>query len=79
VAGEKKGALVVPRGAIVRDGEKRFVWVPDGGRARRREVAVGLMGLAEAEVTAGLAAGDAVLLPGTTPLADGERIQITRR
>ncbi|HSB36784.1 MAG TPA: efflux RND transporter periplasmic adaptor subunit [Thermoanaerobaculia bacterium] len=79
VAGEKKGALVVPRGAIVRDGEKRFVWVPDGGRARRRDVAVGLMGLAEAEVTAGLAAGDAVLLPGTTPLADGERIQITRR
>jgi HlyD family secretion protein len=79
VAGERKGALVVPRGAIVRDGERRFVWVPDGGRARRRDVTVGLMGLAEAEVTAGLAAGDAVLLPGATPLADGSRIQIVRR
>lgn len=79
VAGERKGALVVPRGAIVRDGERRFVWVPEGGRARRRDVTVGLMGLAEAEVTAGLAAGDVVLLPGATPLADGSRVQIVPR
>ena len=79
VAGEKKGALVVPRGAIVREGEKRFVWVPDGGRARRRDVTVGLMGLSDAEVTTGLAADDTVLLPGATPLADGARIEIARR
>ncbi len=79
VVGEKKGALVVPRGAVGRDGEKRFVWIADAGRARRRDVTVGLMGLTEAEVAAGLAVGDAVLLPGTTPLADGERVQIVRR
>jgi len=79
VAGEKKGALVVPRGAIVRDGEKRFVWVPNGGRASRRGVTVGLLGVSEAEVTAGLAAGETVLLPGATPLTDGARIEIVRR
>jgi HlyD family secretion protein len=79
VVGEKKGALVVPRGAVGRDGEGRFVWVADAGRARRHDVTVGLMGLTDAEVTGGLAEGDAVLLPGTTPLAEGERIQVVRR
>ena len=79
VAGERKGALVVPRGAIVRDGERRFVWVPDGAHARRRDVTVGLMGIAEAEVKSGLASGDPVLLPGATPLVDGMPIQVVRR
>jgi HlyD family secretion protein len=79
VVGERKGALVVPRGAIARDGERRFVWVADAGRARRHDVSVGLMGLMEAEVTSGLADGDAVLLPAGTPLAEGERIQVVRR
>jgi len=78
VVGEKRGALVVPRGAVARDGEKRFVWVADAGRAHRRDVAIGLMGLMETEVSAGLAEDDAVLLPGTTPLAEGERVQVVR-
>jgi HlyD family secretion protein len=76
VAGEKKGALVVPRAALQRDGEKRFVFLPVDGRARRRDVAVGLMGLTAVEVTSGLAEGDLVLLPGTTPLVDGARVLV---
>ncbi|HUM01693.1 MAG TPA: efflux RND transporter periplasmic adaptor subunit [Thermoanaerobaculia bacterium] len=76
VAGEKRGALVVPRAALQRDGERRFVFVPVDGRARRRDVAVGLMGLTAVEVTSGLAEGDVVLLPGTTPLSDGVRVLV---
>ncbi len=76
VAGEKKGALVIPRAALQRDGEKRFVFVPDKGRARRRDVGVGLMGLTAVEVTSGLAEGDVVLLPGTTPVTDGARVLV---
>ncbi len=79
VAGEKAGALVVPRGAILRDGEKRFVWIPDRGRARRRDVTVGLMGLTQVEVTSGLAEGDTVLLPGATVLAEGAPVQVAKR
>jgi HlyD family secretion protein len=76
VVGEKRGALVVPRAALQRDGERRFVFVPVDGRARRRDVGVGLLGLTAVEVTSGLAEGDVVLLPGTTPLADGARVLV---
>lgn len=74
VAGEKKGALVVPRGALLGEGAKRSVFVLRDGRAHRQDVSVGLIGINEVEVTAGLSEGDAVLLPGATPLVEGERV-----
>lgn len=79
VVGEKRGALTVPRAALVRDGTRRFVFVPDAGRARRREVGVGLVGLSDAEVASGVSEGDTVLLPGPLPLTDGARIRIATR
>jgi HlyD family secretion protein len=76
VVGEKKDALTVPRAALLRDGGRRYVFVAEGGRARRREIGVGLVGLSDVEVAIGLAAGDAVLLPGAVPLTDGAHIRI---
>lgn len=78
VAGEKKGALVVPRAALFRDGDKRFVWLLDGGKARRREVVVGLVGLSDVEITEGLKDQEPVLLPGASALSDGLRVAATR-
>src|SRR5262249_45905344 len=78
VAGEKADALVVPRAALVRGGARRFVYVYEDGRARRRNVSVGLMGLNEAEVASGLRENDRVILPGSTPLADGLRVRPAR-
>ncbi len=69
-----EGALVVPRAALGRDGERRFVFLLADSRARRRDVSVGLLGATEAEITSGLSAGDRVLLPGSTPLSDGARV-----
>ncbi len=74
VVGEKKGVLVVPRAALQRDGERRFVWILQDGRARRRDVVVGLVGLTEVEVTGGLADGDRVLMSGAVPLSEGLRV-----
>ncbi len=71
VAGEKASALVIPRAALQRNEDRRFVYVLDGGRAKVRDVSVGLIGLNEVEVTRGLADGDVVILPGDVPLADG--------
>ncbi|HEY6928607.1 MAG TPA: efflux RND transporter periplasmic adaptor subunit [Thermoanaerobaculia bacterium] len=71
VAGERKGVLAIPRAALLRDGERRYVYALERGRARRRDVAVGLIGLNDVEVTSGLAENDVVLLPGSVPLADG--------
>jgi HlyD family secretion protein len=77
VTGEKSAALVVPRASVFRDGEKRFVYVLDGGRARRRDVSVGLLGLNEVEIVGGLAEKDSVILPGATALSDGIRVRAT--
>lgn len=78
VTGEKSGTLVVPRASVLRDGEKRYVFVLEDGRARRRDVQVGLSGLNEVEIVSGLKEHDAVILPGSASLSDGLRVRPTR-
>ncbi|HTR04114.1 MAG TPA: efflux RND transporter periplasmic adaptor subunit [Thermoanaerobaculia bacterium] len=75
VTGEKTGALVVPRATLLRDGDKRYVYVLADGRARRRDVTVGLLGLSEVEVASGLGDADLVILPGATRLSEGLRVR----
>ena len=77
VTAERRGVLVIPRAAIFRDGARRIVYVPQSGKARRREVSVGVLGPTEAEVTAGLSAGERVVLPGATPLSDGVPVSVS--
>jgi HlyD family secretion protein len=79
VVGEKHGVLTIPRAALFRDGNRRFVYRLEEGRARRRDVSVGLIGLNDVEITNGLQENDSVILPGTVPLSDGLRITTTRR
>ena len=76
VAGEKSGALVIPRAALQRDGARRWIFVREDGRARRREVTVGLLGASDAEVTSGLREGEQVILPGAGALTDGLRVRV---
>lgn len=75
VTGEKKGTLVVPRASVLREGERRYVYLLDDGRARRREVRVGLTGLTEVEILGGLTEKDTVILPGSASLSDGLRVR----
>ncbi len=75
VAGEKSNTLVVPRASVLRDGEKRFLYLAEDGRARRREVQVGLSGLTEVEILGGVSEKDAVILPGSTALSEGLRVR----
>jgi HlyD family secretion protein len=75
VVGDRKDVLVVPRGALRREGDQRYVLVVRDGRAERRQVKVGLIGLSQVEVLEGLTAGDEVILPGATPIAPGQRVR----
>jgi RND family efflux transporter MFP subunit len=77
VAGEKSDTLVVPRASVLRDGDKRYLYVAEDGRARRREVQVGLSGLTEVEILGGVSEKDAVILPGSTTLSEGLRVRPT--
>jgi HlyD family secretion protein len=72
------GALLVPSGALVRDGAQWRVFVIDGGRARARAVQVRDRNADVAWIDDGLADGETVLLyPGTT-IGDGQRVTVRR-
>lgn len=75
VTGEKSGTLVVPRASVLKDGERRYVYLLDDGRARRRDVQVGLTGLNDVEIVSGLSEKDRVIMPGSAPLSDGLRVR----
>ncbi len=55
------------------------VWVVQEGRVERREVTLGLRGLAMTEVLDGLAAGDRVLADPMATLEEGARVRFTQR
>jgi RND family efflux transporter MFP subunit len=78
VAGEKSATLVVPRASVMRDGERRYLYLLEGGRARRREIQVGLSGLNEVEIVGGVSEKDVVILPGSTSLSEGLRVRPSR-
>ncbi len=74
VTSEKRGALTISRAALFRDGNRRFVYRLEDGRARRREVSIGLVGTNDVEITNGLQENDVVILPEAVPLSDGQRV-----
>ena len=76
IVGEKPSALVIPRGALLRDGSARFVFREVDGEARRTPVTVGLIAPTEVEIASGLSEGDRVILPGNAVLRDGEAVKV---
>jgi multidrug resistance efflux pump len=71
---ERPTALVVPRGAVYIDGDKRFVYQVDGDRIHRRNITVGIANPTKIEVLSGLSQGDMVALPGEVSLKENLRI-----
>jgi len=78
VVGERSAVLTVPRAALQREGERRFVFRLRDGRAERQDVAVGLIGSNDVEVTRGLSEGEQVILPGTRQISDGQPVVVAR-
>lgn len=75
--GRRDRAIVVPNDALAStEGRHSELWLVSDGRAVRRRVALGLRGLARTEITAGLRAGDWVLMDAGAALAPGERVRV---
>lgn len=68
----------VPAQAVVREGPRRFVWVAEGGVARRREVQAEPVTPQWTRVRAGVGAGDAVVVEGVAGLTDGARVAVAQ-
>ncbi len=78
VTGRRKGVLQVPRTALLgwdRAAGTAALFVIEGGVARRREVATGAVRGESVEITAGLIAGDRVVVRGGFTLKDGDPVR----
>jgi len=69
-AGEEEG-IVIPKEAVLREGEKSFVWLIKDGRVTRREVATGRSDGSNVIVKSGLNEGEAVAVTGLDALREG--------
>jgi HlyD family secretion protein len=73
---ERKGVLTLPRAAVEVAGAKRYVYLVDGDRLRKREIRVGVSNDTQFEIAEGLNEGDTVALPGDITLQDGLSVQV---
>jgi HlyD family secretion protein len=71
---ERTGTLVVPRGAIFIEGDKRYVYRVVNDRIYRQMIKVGIANPTKIEVLSGLHEGDVVALPGEVTLKENLRI-----
>lgn len=76
-AEERRDAIVVPVGAIVRDGAETAVFVVNDGKAERRAVETGISDGRSIEVRSGLKVGDRTITSGQAGLPDGATVRVT--
>ena len=75
--GRRDRALVAPNDALAAmDGNRAELWLVVNGRATRRQVQLGLRGLTQTEVTAGLRVGDWILADAQAAVKPGDRVRV---
>ncbi len=68
--------LAIPSEAVVERGQVQSVFVADGGVARVRLVTLGTSAAGQREVLSGLAAGEMIVVPIPSQLADGAKVEV---
>jgi RND family efflux transporter MFP subunit len=76
---ERPGALVVPRGAVFIEGDKRFVFRVEQDRLHLNAVKIGIANPTKMEILSGLSEGDVVALPGEVSLKENLFIRPVRQ
>ena len=74
VVDERPDALMIPIGALFRDGTQWMTFVVSGGRAHKRAIAVAARSSQTAVVSSGLHENDVVVVYPSNSLADGSRV-----
>jgi RND family efflux transporter MFP subunit len=69
---------LVPARAVGHDGEKRFVWVVEGGAARRRDVELEPVTPQWQRVRAGVGVDEPIVVEGAAGLRDGQRVALAQ-
>jgi membrane fusion protein (multidrug efflux system) len=77
IIGVKNDALLVPESALGREGDIEYVWVVVNGKAGRKRVLTSTKENGQAEITAGLRAGEIVVTSGQLKLGEGMAVKIS--
>ena len=75
VAEERKDVLTAPATAVVSDGGKSYWVAVVDGRARRKEVKLGLSDGKRIEIVSGLSGSEAIVEANASSLADGQPVE----
>lgn len=75
VVGRHGGGVVIPRAAILYEGDAPYVFVSVGGKAVKHEVKLGVDDGVNSEVIDGVAAGEHVVTEGGAALEDGMKLR----
>jgi len=67
-------ALVIPKETMRHDSQGDYVYILKGDVVERRAVKKGVSSITQVQVVEGLSDGDAVALPGDTPVKPGDRV-----
>ena len=71
----RPGVLVVPKDSVVRELQKTYVFVDDGGKASKRAVDLGLEEGAVVQALSGVGEGERVITAGQGALKDGSPVK----
>jgi hypothetical protein len=69
-------AVVIPIDALRNEGDTTYAWVVRNGTARRRNLTLGTVEGAYAQVLAGIAEGEPVIVTAPDTLETGTRVRI---
>ena len=76
VAAETRQGIVVPKDAVVSDGENDVVYTVENNVAKKHTVEVGIQTDTTAEIRSGVRDGDTVIVAGQNALRDGAKVAI---
>jgi HlyD family secretion protein len=74
---ERENVLTLARSAIRTEANKRYVFVVDQGRLRRRDITVGISNSTVYEILSGITENDVIALPGASELQDGMPVTVS--
>jgi HlyD family secretion protein len=72
-------SVIIPKSAVHDDQGTSIVWVIAGDKAERRAVSISLTNGDQSTVSAGLSAGETIVISSSAVLEDGRRVQLTNR
>lgn len=69
-------ALTIPLYSVISQGDTQYVYIEKDGKAKRRDVKLGILDEWQVQITDGLNPGDRVIIVGHRMLDDGQSVEI---